>query len=811
MNNNKFEDLLHKEVSRRDLIEDSTKAGLAVAVASSITLPFSANAETVAQKSQSEETVRHSACLVNCGSRCPLKVIVKDDRIVRIEPEDSPDESVFGKHQIRPCLRGRSNRWRVYHPDRLKYPMVRKAGTKRGEGKYEKISWPEATKLIAERLKSTIEKYGNESVYYNYQSGAYYHTQGTTAWQRLLNLTGGYLKYYNTYSTAQVSNATPFTHGAYLASHFEQVKHSDLVVFFGMNLSETRMSGGGQVEELRRALEQSNAKVIIIDPRYTDSVVSEHAEWLAIKPTTDGALVAGIVHTLITENLIDEEMINKYSVGFNQDSLPASAPANGSYKDYILGNGDDKTEKTPEWAAKMTSIPAVRIRQLAREIASAKACYIAQGWGPQRHANGEQTVRAILSLPVITGHFGIPGTNTGNWPYSTYYGVPKLPAGTNPIKPAIPCYLWTDAIANPEKLTATTFGIRGADKLNVGIKFMLNQAGQALLNQHGDINRTKEILAREDLCETILVIDNHMTPSAMYADIILPETSYLEAEDLVDNSYASGSHNYMIAMQKTITPMWEVRSTYDMCADIAEHLGLREQYTEGLTQNQWIRKHYDSIREKRSYLPDWEVAKDKGVIDQQIATDKESLAFADFRQDPQANPLKTPSGKVEIYSEALAKIASEWVLADDEKITPIPEFCPSWESHLDKEGIKKYPLQMIGFHTKGHTHSTYTNVPQLQEAVPDEIWINPIDAAQRGISNGDMVHVYNDRGIVEIPAKVTNRLAPGVTAMPQGAWTKANANGVDVGRCINTLTTHRVSPLAKGNPQHTNLVEIKKV
>ncbi|HAW3530604.1 TPA: DMSO/selenate family reductase complex A subunit, partial [Escherichia coli] len=609
---------------------------------------------------------------------------------------------------------------------------------------------------------------------------------------------------------AQIGAATPYTHGVYVGSHFTEVANSDLVVLFGLNLSETRMSGGGQVEELRRALDKSKARVIIIDPRYTDSVITEHAEWLPIRPTTDAALVAGIAHTLITENLINEEQVNKYCVGYDRSTLPESAAPNASYKDYVLGTGEDGVEKTPEWAASITGLPATRIRQLAREMVAAKACYICQGWGPQRHANGEQTVRAIQTLPVLTGHFGLPGTNNGNWPYGTPYGVPSLPVGENPITTSIPCYLWTDAIQNPEKMTANTMGVKGAEKLKTGIKLIVNQAGNALLNQHGATNRTRKILADDTLCETIIVIENHMTPSAKYADILLPETSYLEAEDLVDSSYSAGSHNYMIALQRTIEPMWEVRSTYDICADIAGHLGLREQFTEGKTQAQWAELHYQQIREKRPYLPEWQVAKEMGVIDQRIATEKESIAFADFRADPQANPLKTPSGKIEVYSQALADLAQKWILPEGDRIPAVPEFCVVKESHLNKELTAKYPLQLSGFHTKGHTHSTYTNVLMLHEAVPDEVWINPIDASARQLSSGDLVHVFNDRGVVEIPCKVTQRILPGVVAMPQGAWTRLDSNGVDVGGCINTLTTHLTSPLAKGNPQHTNLVEIKR-
>lgn len=148
-------------------------------------------------------------------------------------------------------------------------------------------------------------------------------------------------------------------------------------------------------------------------------------------------------------------------------------------------------------------------------------------------------MRAIQTLPALTGHFGRPGTNNGNWPYGTPYGVPLLPVGKNPITTSIPCYLWTDAIQHPEKMTATTMGVKGADRLKTGIAVFQPKPVILLLNQHGETNRTRQILADESLCETIIVIENHMTPSAMYADLLLPETSYLEAEDPVDSSYAA--------------------------------------------------------------------------------------------------------------------------------------------------------------------------------------------------------------------------------------------------------------------------------
>lgn len=798
---------LNVETTRRKLLEYSGKIGAGSALLSTLTtLPFSKKALAQSVAPQSGVTYKHSACLVNCGSRCALRVRVENDRIVQVEPELPTDESVFGEHTIRPCLRGRSNKFRVYNPDRLKYPMKRIG--KRGEGKFKRISWEEATQYIAAEIERISNKYGNEAIFYQYGTGAFYHTQGRPAWKRLLACAGGYMDYFNTYSTAQIAKATTYTYGKYEGANFTQIAHSDLVVLFGLNVSETRMSGGGQVEELRRALEKSHARVIVIDPRYTDSAVVENAEWIPIRPTADAALVAALVHTMIGEDLIDEDQINKYAVGYSAATLPASAKKNASYKDYVLGQGDDGIEKTPEWASAITGIPVARIKQLAREIASAKAAYICQGWGPQRHGNGEQTVRAIQILPIIANQFGRLGTNNGNWPHGPNYKVPYLPSPANKVAIKIPVYVWTDAIAHPETITANTHDLKGADKLNVGIKMIVNQAGNVLANQHGQLNRTREILEDDTLCETIIVIDNHMTATAKFADILLPETAYLESSDLVGNSHA-GAHQYMISMENTITPMWECRSTYDVCADIARHLGIEEQFTEGRTQAQWVELHYEQVRKARPHLPPFEQVRGTGIVEQFLSPEAMKPVMGEFFANPEASPLTTPTGKVEIYSAALQHLQETWTLPEGDRIPAIPEFLAVKDTIWDQEVANKYPLQLSGFHTKGHAHSTYASVGVLKEAVPNQIWINPIDAQERGIKNNDLVKVYNDRGVAMIEAKVTHRILPGVTAMPEGVWSVVK-NGVDIGGCINSLTSHRLSPLAKGNPQHTNMVEIEK-
>jgi anaerobic dimethyl sulfoxide reductase subunit A len=185
------------------------------------------------------------------------------------------------------------------------------------------------------------------------------------------------------------------------------------------------------------------------------------------------------------------------------------------------------------------------------------------------------------------------------------------------------------------------------------------------------------------------------------------------------------------------------------------------------------------------------------------------IAYKSFREDPVANPLGTPSGKIEIFSSALDEIGKTWELPEGDVITGLPIYVQTWEMPGDPLQ-EKYPLQMIGHHYKQRTHSTYGNVDWMQEAAPQEVWLNTLDAQERGIEHGDMVKVFNDRGEVVLPVKVTTRIMPGVITVPQGAWYKPDNDGVDHGGSVNTLTSWRPSPLAKGNPQHTNLVQVEK-
>jgi anaerobic dimethyl sulfoxide reductase subunit A len=721
-------------------------------------------------------------CNNNCGGRCRLTAHLRNGAIDRISGDDSPDTA--GRPQLRPCLKGRAMRSRLTNPARLGYPMKR-AG-RRGEGRFERISWDEAIDLVAANLQRVVARHGPASVYINYGTGDCGLVSGHSAAQRLMNLLGGYLARYNDYSSACLAYTAPFVTGYRDTSSYQTLVCSKLIILNGFNPAETVFETNSTYY-LARAKE-AGARIVVIDPRLTETAATFADEWLPIRPTTDAALLVAMAHVLITDGLSDRAFLDRYCVGFDEQHLPAGIPAGSSFESYVLGRSDG-VPKTPEWASGATGIEPNAIRRLARQYGSLRPAQLLQGLGPQRHAHGEQSVRAGIALACMTGNLGVPGGGWGGGEGVRRLGIPvaSLPTGANPVKQRIPVFLWTDAVVRGTEMTAAD-GVENGP-LRTNIKFIFNLGSNTLLNQHADVNRTARILADESLVEFIVVSDQFLTPSARFADLVLPADHSLERADI---GVPWSGERYIVFGNKVAEPPFECRHDYWWLSRVAERLGVGEAFTEGKTEEEWLREIVRHAREADPEFPSYEELSRRGEYRKDP---EEYVAFEKEIRDPEAHPFPTPSGKIEIFSKTL------WDMHRAD-IPAVPQYIPAWEGPEDASSVR-YPLQCIGPHSKRRTHSTWDEDPWMEEAEPQEMWINPADAAARGIAAGDRVKVFNDRGALLARARVTRRIRPGVVAIPQGAWYTPGKDGVCRRGCINVLTSQRPTPLAHGNAQHT--------
>ena len=452
-------------LTRRTFVASAGALGALAACGTAANTLYASAPQAFGDESGDGESIVWTHCHVNCGGACVLQCHVQDGELKYVESDNTGDAS-FGAVEARACLRGRSIRPWLGSADRLNYPMKRVEGTKRGDGQYERISWDEALDTIASEFKRITEKYGNESVFIQECSGVEQNIMMNNPFFRLFNLLGGEVTRYGSYSSAAISfGAVPYTYGKSWGNRsLKTIQEGELVVMFGFAPNDMRMAGDGPGYDLNVMRETKNARVIVIDPRRNETCTNQGAEWIPIVPGTDAALVAGIAHELITKDLVDLDFLHTYCVGFDEESMPEEARGkNLSYRDYIMGTGYDKVEKTPAWAASITKVPAERIVKLAHEIAESDPCYICQGLGPQRHTNGDNAARAIMVLPQLVGQVGKPGTTSGGTIGNDDIGLNSLPTGDNPIKTKFPNFLWPEAIRDGAKLTATNAGIQNAE------------------------------------------------------------------------------------------------------------------------------------------------------------------------------------------------------------------------------------------------------------------------------------------------------------------------------------------------------------
>lgn len=747
----------------------------------------------------------------NCGGKCVIYAEVTGGCVTKLSTETEKNREPMTLHSmdgkalnpdmpkqtpvLRACVRGMAYRQTFLHSQRLRYPLLRVG--KRGEGRFKRISWDEALSMIINKLKQCTDKYGVGCRFVNYCSGISTVMNPENLMFRLLSLDGGYLGHYLTYSSACAKTAIPMTYGTMeirnsMLTHYD----SKLLILWGYNPLVTNHSY--ETEQMLKYHRKLGTPIIVIDPQYTDTAKAFATKWLAIRPGTDAALVAAMAYILWKEKLCDQAFMDKFCLGFDKQHMPEGYSEEESYYDYVYGL-QDGIVKTPEWAEGLTGIPAVEIVALARLYGNTKPAAIITGLGPQRTLNGEQTVRSVMILPCMTGNVGISGGGTAaRGSVRQHYGI-EFPEVPNPYKGRIPVFMWTEAILRGHEFTREKERVRNLPKLESDIKFIFNLAGNTLINQHSDINKTKEILQDESKVEFIVASDIFMTPSVRFADLVLPGVSMFE-EEYMSNPWNEG--NYLLYGNKCIEPLFECRSEFLWMQELAQRMGI-ENFTEGCdTQEQWLELIYNRLRSKETELPPFAEFKAEGSY--KYKNNLCFVAFKDCIDNFTEHKFPTASGKIEIFAPKLLE------LEDRENIPPIPKFVATAEGYTD-ELHKQYPLQLVGAHSKRRTHSVHDNNGLLEKVEPQRLLINPCDAKKRNIQDDSLVQVFNSHGTVEVKAHVTNRIMQGVVCLSQGAWYTPDNSGVDCRGSVNVLTHSFPTAWGKCNGQHTALVEVEAI
>jgi biotin/methionine sulfoxide reductase len=734
-------------------------------------------------------------------------VEVEDGRVVGVRPfAKDPSPSVL----INAMPDVVHDRTRIARPMVRKSWLARRTGSDReGRGRepFVPVDWETALDLVAGEVGRVRAEFGNASIYagsYGWSScGKLHYARGQL--QRLMACAGGFTTSVGSYSFSAGLVIAPRVVGTIQPVIGPQTDWRSLeescelmVLFGGMPLKNGHVDSGGSAQHTmaswHRRLKAAGVEFVSFSPVKDDAADFLAAEWHAIRPGTDVPVMLALAHTLVAEGLHDREFLARYAVGFDR-FLP-----------YLMG-GSDGVAKTPEWAARIAEVDAEAIRRLARRMAGSRTM-INVSWSLQRAHHGEQPFWMAMTLAAMLGQIGLPGGGFA-FGYGAVDGMgkPRIPVRTpsfgtipNPTKSYIPVARIADMLLEPGR----TIDFDG-QKITYPDVRLVWWAGGNPFHHHQDLNKLRRAWARP---ETIVVNEPWWTPVARHADIVLPATTTLERNDIG----ASMHDRFFFAMQKAIDPVGQARNDIDIFADVAERLGCRERYTEGRSEMEWLRHMYDVARQQAAQqkieMPDFDAFWEAGHVEFPEPS-KPYVMFGDFRADPEKHRLNTPSGRIEIFSEAIASFGYDDCAGHAKWFEPI-----EW---LGSPKAEMWPLHVVSNQPRTRLHSQTDNGPVSRAAKingREAMWIHPADAARRGIADGDVVRVYNDRGACLAGAVVTDQVRAGVVQLATGAWydpADGATGGLDAHGNPNVLTVDiGTSRLAQGPVAHTALVEVER-
>jgi biotin/methionine sulfoxide reductase len=729
---------------------------------------------------------------------------VEDGRVVGVRPfAQDPDPSpLIGSI---PAM--------VHSPTRIARPMVREGwlrhgpggGEGRGSERFVAVDWDRALDLVAAELARVRAAHGPGGILGGSQgwaSAGVFHSARSQL-HRFLAAGGGFVDQATNYSFGAGQVFLPHVLGSAqavsgpLTSWSSIARHAGMMVMFGgANLKNLQVAKGGcaahatagAIAELGRA----GVRMVNVSPVRADGPDNVACEWIAIRPNTDTAMLLALAHTLIEAGRQDEDFLARYTVGFAR------------VRAYLMGESDG-TAKNADWAAAITGVPAGTIRALALAMADNRTMVTAS-WSLQRADHGEQPYWAVILLASLLGQIGLPGGGFG-FGYGSASGIaepplaiktPTLPSLGNPAALAFPAARIADALLSPGE----PYDFNGKSGIFPDLR-LVYWAGGNPFHHHQDLNRLRRAWARP---ETIIVHEPWWTATARHADIVLPVTTSLERNDIG----SAPRDPYVIAMRQAIAPVGEARDDFTIFRDLARRLGHEDAYTEGRDEIGWLRALYDGFRDgaksNRASLPDFESFWRDGWVEIPRRSD-EHVMFADFRADPDANKLRTESGRIELYSQRIAGFA-------------YPD-CPPHATWLEPaewlggDSAADYPLHLVSSQPRHRLHSQLDAGPvsaAAKIAGREPVLINPVDAAARGIADGDVVRLFNARGACLAGARVSDGVRRGVVLLSCGAWYDPLEEG---GLCThgnaNVLTRDAgTSRLGQGPSSATALVEIER-
>jgi molybdopterin guanine dinucleotide-containing S/N-oxide reductase-like protein len=828
-------------------------------------------------KSEEKTVIKALAFCAATAASSPCAVDVKDGKIVRVRPLHY--DWKFAREQINPWKFQRDGKTvqapvksmpgpyslaykkRAYSPNRIYYPLKRvdwdpngeRNTQNRGKSKYTRVSWDEAASLVAGELKRVHEKYGPYAVLAQadgHQENKIVHAPHGC--QYLLHDTlggfteqvrqpdsweGWYWGAMHVWGTGRMGHVLP------AGNIWKDVtENCDMLLWWGGDPETTTWGFTGQfTSSLCYFWSEVGIKQVYICPDLNYGAAVHADKWIPVFPNTDAALQLAIIYTWIIEGTYDKDYVATHTVGFDK------------VEDYVLGK-EDGIPKTPKWASSKCNVPEWTIKALAREFA-AKRTTIAHHFGGGFIRGPFSTEPARLEA-ILLGMQGLgkPGVHQSVIPW---LGAPRAPipsaaAITPPptmpgdrlqrphdwlrymSKQVIPKTLIEEAILHPP-ISCWGAGAQRAEVEDQFIKYTYplpkEEGGSEIhmiwtdtpcrLTCWGHGNRIIEAF-RSPKIECIVAQHPWLDNDCLLADIILPANTTFEVDDVAAGVRVGFEVPNITLMRQAIKPVGESKSDYEVVLEIAKKLGKYDEITQGKTVEEWIKCWFDSLG--FAEFISWEEFNEKGYYVFPTAKDwgKDPPGLFEFYKDPGTHPLKTPSGKLEFYSERLAKH-----FPDDEERPPIPKWIEKSVTHderLSSERAKKYPLLMMSNHGRWRMHSQCDDISWTREAptcrvkgpegyMYEPCWINPETAAERGIKNGDIVKIYNERGAVLGGAYVTERLMPGVAYMDHGARADHIIPGVlDRGGAINLISPGGItSKNAAGQATSGYLVEVERV